>query len=167
ALGQELLPARPRFGSRFAVSVIGIRSFAGTHEAVACAVIRHRFIGLASSLHLLDRPWHSCPDTSVLSRVKAVHRSFDAGHSVLIWRRSIKYECRGQIRPIGSETKGLPTAPAESANKQFSIRGGQLQAIVCCRIQIGCDLIWIQMANRFVRFALGKVRRPASIWPHA
>src|SRR5579862_4261529 len=127
---QDALPSRPRVAASFAVSFLRIGSFAGTHEAVARAVINDRLVGLPGRLHLLTSIGHGSIDPGVIACIESVHGGLDASHCIFLRRRTIKNESAGKVGAVGGEAESLPSAPAETRNKKLSARGRKFQCIV-------------------------------------
>src|SRR5439155_16704392 len=124
---QQGSPARPRLAAGLAVRFRGVRGFACPHEAVACAFVGHRLIGLASRLHLVTRFRKGGVDPSVVAGIEPVYRGLDAGDRVLTGRRSIEDEGGSQIRAIGREAETLAPAPAEADHRKRATRCRQLK----------------------------------------
>src|SRR6516164_6284039 len=131
ALSHKTLPALPGLTARLLIGVLRVWRFAGAHEAVPRAIVRHWLEGLPRGLHVGDRVGNHRADARVIPSKESIHRSFDALHRILIWWRPIKNERRGQISTIRRKAERLPTPPAESAHEQLSIRSRQLLSIVC------------------------------------
>src|SRR5207248_2142594 len=69
-------------------------------------------------------------------------------------------------RSVRSEAEALPTPPTESSNEQLAVRRGNLQRIIGNSIEIGSDLVRIEMTHRFGSSALRKICRSASVRSH-
>src|SRR5579875_2906582 len=100
--------ARGRVGSA------GVRSLAGTHEAVTGAVVDDRLIGLAGGLHRLLRLGNGGGDAGIVLGVEAVDRGSDVLHQLRRGRRTVEDEGCAEISAVRCEQEGLATAPAES-----------------------------------------------------
>src|SRR5580704_14259841 len=96
----KTLPAFPGVGQGFAVGFSGVRGFSSAHESVAGTVVGDGLKSFACGLQVSDRFGDGGADALVIAGVETVDRGFDSRHGILVWRRTVKYERSGKIRPI-------------------------------------------------------------------
>src|ERR1700722_864519 len=164
---QEILPTLPRFLTCFLVRIICVRRFACAHEAVSGAVIDHWLELFPRRIHLRRGVRKRGINPRIVASIKSVDRSFDPGHGIFVRGRAIEDKSRGQVRAIGGEAESLPAAPAEASHKQLAIGRGKLVAVVGNGVEVGCDLVRIQMAHRFRHLVLRKVGGTATVRTHS
>src|SRR5271170_1942740 len=94
---EQGFPASPGLLAGGYVGWRGIRGFACSHEAVACALVDYRIIDFTRGFHRRYGVWNRGVDSGVIACVETVNGGFDAGNVVLGRRRTIEYEGRGEI----------------------------------------------------------------------
>jgi len=167
SFSQEILPSNPRGLAGLLVSIIGVRSFAGTHETMSGIVVDHRLKGFACSFHLCRGIGQRGINSCIIARVESINRSLDSGHGILVGRRAIEHKRARKIGTIGREAEGLPTAPAEACYKQLTVRRRKFLGVIGNAIEISGDLIRIEMAHRFRDLILRHVRGASPIGAHS
>src|SRR6185437_16855680 len=106
--------------------------------------------------HVRDRLRNGGADAHVVARVKSINRSGDTRHGVFIGGHSVKHKCGAQVFAIGGEAEALSAAPAKSGDEKFAVGGRNFQRVIGDGVQVGGDLVRIQMADGLGGFALRK-----------
>src|SRR6266446_9276491 len=136
SFSQEILPSNPRGLAGLLVSIIGVWSFAGTHETMSGIVVDHRLKGFACSFHLCRGIGQRGINSCIIARVESINRSLDSGHGILVGRRAIEHKRARKIGTIGREAEGLLTAPAEACYKQLTVRRRKFLGVIGNAIEI-------------------------------
>ena len=92
SFSQEILPSNPRGLAGLLVSIIGVRSFAGTYETMSGVIVDHRLEGFACSFHLRRGVGQRGINSRIIARVESINRSLDSGHGVLVGRTAIEHK---------------------------------------------------------------------------
>src|SRR5437016_12184530 len=121
-VAHDLLKPSPGLIPSLYVRLRRLRSFSGSHEPVARALVRHRFVLLAGLFHLIHGGRNCGVDAGVVARVETVHRSFDPGHCILLRRSAVEHERRGKVRSIRCEPETLAAAITEAGDEQLLLR---------------------------------------------
>src|ERR1039457_6036255 len=150
---QNLLYPDPRVRARFGIRLARIGSFARAHETVTGAFIRHRLVGFACLFHIGDGIRNGRADARIKTCVESVYGRFDTAHGVLLGRRSVEHQGGGNVRAIRREAEGLPTSPAEARHEKLLGGGRQFQAVIGHRVEVGGDLVGIEMTDRLHNLA--------------
>src|SRR5207249_2479770 len=143
-LTENFLQLFPSFITRLLVCFDGIgRVFACAHKAMPRAFISHRLILLPSRFHqflaLRDGRRHA----RIVAAVEAINGALDLGHRFGTFRPgAVENKRGGEAWTIGGETESLAASPAKARDRDFAVRGGQLDDVIGYGIQIRSHLVW-------------------------
>jgi len=121
--------------------------FAGTHEAVTCAVVGDGLILFASGLHGDGGCGEGGTDACVVAGVEAIDRGGDRRD--VRGSRAIEDKGGGEIFAVSGEGEGFASSPAEAGDGDLAVGCGELFAVVSCCVEVGVNDVGIEAGDSF------------------